>query len=398
MPALLLALLTTLSQLPLGEGLSEGAEAPPHVLTSVELEAQATAHTQSTYRQKGRDVPQSDAALARAARTLAAHALKEGTEGPLEHAAMTEAISAAGAADPVPHFIIIRAWSRAHVLEELQAHRALARTPASHVGAGAAVEGIRAVLVLLLVDRLATLAPFPRSLDAPGTRLLCSEHAPRMGVARVFVTLPNGQVVHSDTSQGSGASSCTELTFPAPGRYTVELVLERGRGPEVASLFLVDVGTSTDARAAPGTSSAMPAPGAESTTVEDAQRVLLDRINALRRAYGRTPLALDQRLNRVAQAYSERMAREHFFAHVSPDGVSVRGRLAAEGQGAQLFGENIARAAGPLEAHLSLERSPGHRANLLGLGFTHVGIGAAFREEDGRREVLVTEVFTGASP
>jgi hypothetical protein len=40
------------------------------------------------------------------------------------------------------------------------------------------------------------------------------------------------------------------------------------------------------------------------------------------------------------------------------------------------FGENIAGASTPEEAHTSLMESPGHRANMINPSFTHVGIAA----------------------
>ncbi|HYO53411.1 CAP domain-containing protein, partial [Archangium sp.] len=181
-------------------------------------------------------------------------------------------------------------------------------------------------------------------------------------------------------------SFCTRLLFPTQGRYTVEIIGRAGRGPEVAALFLVDVGASSKR----GERESV----VEPTTVEDARLAVLSRINALRRAHGVQELRLDDTLNGVAQAYSERMAREGFFAHVAPDGSDLRGRLTSAGTQYRTAGENLGMASGPLSAHFGIEHSPGHRNNLLGTQFTHAGIGVAFQKLDGRDQAILTEVFS----
>jgi uncharacterized protein YkwD len=53
-------------------------------------------------------------------------------------------------------------------------------------------------------------------------------------------------------------------------------------------------------------------------------------------------------------------------------------------------------ASGALAAHAGIEHSPGHRNNLLGTQFTHVGLGVSFHSVDGRPQVLLTEVFASS--
>ncbi|MFY0566779.1 CAP domain-containing protein [Archangium lansingense] len=103
-------------------------------------------------------------------------------------------------------------------------------------------------------------------------------------------------------------------------------------------------------------------------------------------------------LNGVAQAYSDRMAREGFFAHVAPDGSDLRSRLASAGSQYRTAGENLGMASGPLSAHFGIEHSPGHRSNLLGTQFTHAGIGVTFQKVDGRDQAILTEVFSSTAP
>ena len=239
--------------------------------------------------------------------------------------------------------------------------------------------------MILLADRRAELEPFPRALPRAGeSRTLCGHlHAP-LGRAELYATQPGGQVAKTDSTM-EGERFCGRLEFPLPGRYTVEVVGRGPAGPEVVALFFVDAG----ARFERGKRVRV----AEPATVPEARRVLVERINALRQANGAPTLQRDELLDKVAQAYSDQMARAGFFAHVSPGGQDFRTRLRAAGYLYSLAGENLGVASGPLAAHFGIEHSPGHRKNLLEPEYTKVGIGVAFQRQGDREQVLVTELF-----
>jgi uncharacterized protein YkwD len=355
-------------------------------LTASSLEQQAGHYVLQEFERVGRRSPKVDAALTEAARQLAREALDKSPSGAVELLALTEAISTAGATDPSPRSYVIRAWDRQHALDTLLARKDLNQEPASHTGVGVAEEGERVSIVVLLAERKATLQRFPRTFDKPGNgQSLCGELASPLRWAEVYVTRPDGSVDRPALTRESGPSFCTRLLFPTQGRYSVEIIGRGERGPEVAALFLVDVGASRQR----GERERV----VEPTTVEDARIEVLARINALRRAHGARELVLDGTLNQVAQAYSERMAREGFFAHVAPDGSDVRDRMAATSASYRTVGENLGMAEGPLAAHFGIEHSPGHRGNLLGSQYTHAGIGVAFQKVNGRDQAILTEVF-----
>jgi uncharacterized protein YkwD len=127
--------------------------------------------------------------------------------------------------------------------------------------------------------------------------------------------------------------------------------------------------------------------------VVDAQRAIVERINAVRAIYGVPPLEADPALNGVAQSYAERMGKENFFAHVGPDGSDLQSRLQRAGYPYRAAAENLGLAGGPIAAHFSIERSPGHRRNLIEGAYTRVGVGVAFVNRSGGAQVLVTEVL-----
>ena len=359
-------------------------------LTASSLEQQAGHYVLQEFERVGRRSPKVDAALTEAARQLARDALDTSPSGAVELLALTEAISTAGATDPSPRSYVIRAWDRQHALDTLLARKDLNQEPASHTGVGVAEEGERVSIVVLLAERKATLQRFPRTFEKHGNgQSLCGELTSPLRWAEVYVTRPDGSVDRPALTRESGPSFCTRLLFPAQGRYSVEIIGRGERGPEVAALFLVDVGASRQR----GERERV----VEPTTVEDARIEVLARINALRRAHGARELVLDGTLNQVAQAYSERMAREGFFAHVAPDGSDLRSRLATASSSYRTAGENLGMAAGPLAAHFGIEHSPGHRSNLLGSQFTHAGLGIAFQKVDGREQAILTEIFSASA-
>jgi uncharacterized protein YkwD len=356
-------------------------------LTPDAMEQRARSYVVQEFERIGRRAPQADSALSQAARRLAREALHDSPSGAVELLALTEAVSDAGGSDPSPRSYVVRAWVREHAVETLLARKDLNQEPASHMGVGVAVEGEHAALVLLLAERKATLQRFPRTFDKPGGgQSLCGQLEPPLRWTEVYVTQPDGRVERPPLTRESGPSFCTRLLFPTEGRYTVELIGRGTKGPEVTAIFLVDVGHAKQGRERERL--------VEPTTVEEAREAVLARINALRRAHGVQPLALDDTLNGVAQAYSDRMAKEGFFAHVAPDGADLRSRLAAAGSTYRTAGENLGMASGPLAAHFGIEHSPGHRSNLLGTQFTHAGIGVTFQKVDGRDQALLTEVFS----
>jgi len=367
-----------------------------------EVEARVSQHLRQAFERIGRTAPQVDPALSAAARTLAVDAL--GSTAPAAASAeperVTDAMSRAGAWDAQPKVWIIRAAPLEEGLLAFQRRTDLGIDPASHAGLAVVGDADQGVIALVLADRKAQLRPFPRRLKLPGAHELCGELWAPLSQPEVFVTQPAGRVEKEARVRTLPGGFCAEIPFPTPGRYAVELLGTGPSGPEVAALFSVEVGDWPAGAEKPSSAQPQRSNGhaaAEPATLAEARAVLLLRINALRTANGSPGLAADQRLDAVAQAYAERMALGHFFAHVSPEGDSLSERLRAAGYAFVANGENLGRAGtGVLAAHGSVEESPGHRRNLLLPGFSRLGVGVAVESVAGRNQTLVVEVL--ASP
>lgn len=368
------------------------AAAPAQDFSGPGMEQEAERHVLREFERVGRRAPARDEALTQAARQLARQAFTDFPNGAPDLFSLTAAVSDAGAADPSPSSIVIRAYVPRHAVETFLARKDFSQEPATHFGVGVEVQGERANLVLLLAERKAQLQAFPRTFAKTREgRTLCGEFTSSLDKAQFFVTRPDGKVDPVPLSREKGPGFCARLVFETAGTYTVEVVGTGRAGPEVASLFLVDVGAKARQRGERE-------PLEDTASVPEARERILERINALRRANGLPALTRDETLEGVAQAYSERMARDGFFGHVSPDGGTLRQRLPQDGPAYRTAGENLGLAPGPLAAHFGIEHSPGHRKNLLEPRFNHAGIGIAFQEREGRREAVVTEVYTMASP
>jgi uncharacterized protein YkwD len=352
----------------------------------VSLEREAAAHVRREFERVGRAAPAPDASLQVAARALAREALATGADRAADFLEISALVSDSGGSDPTPRAVVIRATPPEYALESFEKRKDFNEEPTSHLGVGAAVSGDNAVLVALLSDRHATLRPFPRILPRAGlSQPLCGELSAGLGQPEVFVTRPSGSVDKVPLSRQSGASFCATVPFPTAGRHAVEVIARGARGPEVVLQLYVDAGVPRRE----GRAAQVPEP----TTVEASRDAITQRINALRKAQSAAPLKPDARLDAVAQAYADRMVREHFFAHVSPSGDDLKARLSASGYAYVHAGENLGLASGPLGAHFAIEHSPGHRLNLLTPDYTSVGVGVSWDQGPEHAQVLVVEVL-----
>ncbi|MGA9522259.1 MAG: CAP domain-containing protein [Myxococcaceae bacterium] len=353
--------------------------------TPAELEATASRHVAKGFERVGRRTPVRDPALDKAARAVAFQALEVGARKATELTALTEAVSSAGAWDPSPRALVLKGSPAEAPIAKLGEREDLGSEPASHVGVGVAVRGKASAVVVLLTDRQVRLEPFARQLPKPGVRELCGVLEPPLEAPEAWVTLPSGAVERPKPAKAGRGRFCYRVQFAHQGRHTLEVLGRGPKGPEVVALWFTDMGEHTAPREGD--------PDEEPSDPEVARERILERINALRRAHGVAPLTLEPRVTEVAQAYSERMSSEGFFAHVAPDGSTVGQRLQAREYSYRAAGENLGLASGPLSAHFGIEHSPGHRRNLIDPQYTRIGIGIAARTDRADPQVIVTEVL-----
>lgn len=131
---------------------------------------------------------------------------------------------------------------------------------------------------------------------------------------------------------------------------------------------------------------------------EAVETEIFRNLNKLRKRKRLRQLDDREGLQLAARAHSLRMLRDDFFAHEDPDGRGAGHRIAATDRTGlfRTVGENLAKISPVLpdlaeRLHDGWVDSPGHYKNMIGKGFTHVGIGCA----QFKRETACTQVFGG---
>lgn len=124
-------------------------------------------------------------------------------------------------------------------------------------------------------------------------------------------------------------------------------------------------------------------------TINSFRQDLLNLINKARSDHGLNPIELSEELNNLAQAHSDDMAQNNFFAHVNPRNQTPEDRRIAAGIKTAIS-ENIAKDVSLEFGHYGLMRSASHRENILNPLWTRAGLGIT--ENDGY--LFITEEFS----
>ena len=128
--------------------------------------------------------------------------------------------------------------------------------------------------------------------------------------------------------------------------------------------------------------------------------VVVDMTNEERADEAAVPLQRNSLLDEAARLKAEHMAKNSYFAHHSPDGVSPWYWFEKVGYTYAHAGENLAihftDSSAVVDAWM---KSPSHRANIVNNNYTEIGVGTAKGTFDGFSTVFVVQLFgTPAAP
>jgi uncharacterized protein YkwD len=105
---------------------------------------------------------------------------------------------------------------------------------------------------------------------------------------------------------------------------------------------------------------------------------IISAMNRERAARGLRPLQLNLELTEAANDRIDDLFAQHYFAHVSPQGLQPFVWAERRGYDYRAMGENLATGyAMPQEVVDGWMHSPGHRANILGRDYDEVGVAVA---------------------
>ncbi len=121
------------------------------------------------------------------------------------------------------------------------------------------------------------------------------------------------------------------------------------------------------------------------------ESAMVDLVNKERTGRGLKALQLDPKLRGIARAHSADMFKRGYFSHYSPEGKTVADRATAAGIDYLVVGENLAYAPSLALAHQGLMNSEGHRANILSVDYSKIGIGVM---DAGIYGKMFVQVFT----
>jgi uncharacterized protein YkwD len=307
-----------------------------------------------------------------------------------------------GIIEPSPHLLVVLGPldAPAPLIEQLRPRliEVLADSGGvSRIGVGSARRPDGEVLVVALLSSHVETRPVPRRLELDGTVALEGRIRDGFGEPEVFVTRPDGLVERLAVREEAGGAISAELRCDRrAGRHQIEITASDRTGSTVLANFPIWCGEAPPEQHSAAITIGDAAPV---TSAADAEARMFTLVNRDRAAADLPALTLDPRLADVARAHSREMRITGVVGHVSATTGSAADRLRVAGIRTGLVLENIARAYGVGEAEAGLMNSPGHRANLMSAGATHLGIGIDLGDEiAGRREMFVTQVFIRVPP
>lgn len=140
----------------------------------------------------------------------------------------------------------------------------------------------------------------------------------------------------------------------------------------------IPAGVETDGTSPPAAPATVE-PVAPITTETDLAAAMFEAINTHRVAKGLAPYQHNPALTEAAAAHAADMITRGYFAHQTPEGISLQDRLTARGIGFSWSGENIQRNVRPRAETVDwalnwFMNSDPHRRNILHAHYTDLGV------------------------
>jgi len=240
--------------------------------------------------------------------------------------------------------------------------------PLTRFGVSVSKSGHSAAVLFGAVE--ISVEPFARHLS-PGDKVeLRGEIGARYTFAHVYLTKTDGTV---EERRMPSRKLDASFAFTTPGVYQLEVMGDGPTGPVIVFNVPLFVGVE-ETKIVVSTGS--------TTSPAEAEARMFALVNQSRQTAGVRALQLDDELREIALAHAKDMVEHDFLSHVSPTTGSPEDRIRRSGALLIESGENIAQTSSAEGAHDGLMASPGHRANMLGANYTHVGIACVANSEN----------------
>lgn len=171
-------------------------------------------------------------------------------------------------------------------------------------------------------------------------------------------------------------------TYRIDGNY-VTIFYDVHENDEVTAMQIVEESLET--------TKSSPYADASDALKEGFEYQLFDITNAERSKRGLNVLDWNEEVRETARKHSTDMAVNDYFDHTNQQGQSPFDRMQADGITFMSAGENLAQGqTSSIFAHQGLMNSEGHRKNIVNDGFSELGVGVDFNEDN---QPLYTENF-----
>jgi hypothetical protein len=295
-----------------------------------------------------------------------------------------------GIIEPYPMLLVLGANPQGYgqLLAQVLASPKLPHAGVITVGVGINASRTVHKIVVALQEKYLDLAPVARSQPSGAAFELKGALLGSFSDPTVYVTAPNGTPSERPLRIDGTAFLAPVACDRGDGHYQVEVFGSNASGPRVLANFTVFCGVQAPGFL-PGGGGFIPKP----VSVGEAEFALFVLINNAREAAGLPALSYDPELAGVARGHSNDMLTHDYIAHISPTTGSPADRVAKAGIAVNRLEENIGTSSSPEELHQGLMRSPGHRAAILDLKATRVGVGVAVPLAGQHFRVVGTELF-----
>ena len=268
--------------------------------------------------------------------------------------------------------------------------RTLSHVDMTHLGVAIIRKDKVVTAALILSRRLVKLSPirsFARKGQTAYLRGRFFQKGPARGIqdVQIALTMPSGKVLKQKLQIVDRKFQLPILVGQDTGVIQAQIVVNRGKGPEVAALFPLGIGHTPWA----------PARSLKSDIDDtmESEPALASLILGARKAQGLNLPAHSSLLAQIARAHAEDMRDHRFFAHVSDRTGDVTHRLSQFQVSYVVALENIASATGPDDIMQEWMNSPSHRANLLSPDITSFGVGISENSENPDGSMLAVAVL-----
>lgn len=254
--------------------------------------------------------------------------------------------------------------------------------PKLTVGFAELIQEAERITVALIQPQYLLLNPFSRHVVGDMGLIIHGESLDMLPL-EAWMTRPDG-TAQSVPLQRNGSYFSLQLKDRERGSYQIELMGESAKGPVVClnAVIYRSINPPQEFILTEGL--------APSKLAWLNRKRLYQLINDSRRLVGQRPLPSSRVLQSIAQEYAQEMAAFGFASHTSPKGERLNHRTEPLKDRAERIFENLAVGVTVDEVHEQLMSSPAHRAAVLDLEVTHVGVGLCMN----KHLIFGVEVFS----